>query len=368
MDGDSVYVCFEREFIKLREPVVKVGRSGAVDRRAKQYPKGSVMAAVLAVTDMHVVEAALLTAFRASPLFAPRPDIGTEYFECRASRDMQVAAVHAARILFDVALPFIRWRPPPPAAPVAEGAVEEAVAATRPEPETDTETESDAVEPAAEAEAEPEADSTVPKAPESDASVPPPADSGLSANPDMLECVSAFLRAKGPDLLGREVPMDALWADFRAWLATVAGEPVLKRVSLHRFKACLVQTSKVKILVNDLSTSVRFPGKPSSGAAPGEASPPVCRLSEFLSMDPVKRGLAIERVEGHVAWVEDLKAADKEVLAQYGFYLSDKTVNVCHACKQMSRRGKCCTEFDWKRRPKKWLIHNMRLHSITTQT
>ena len=107
MDGDVVYVCCEREFLRLQEPVFKVGFSGNVNTRAKQYPKGTVFLATAAVTDGRRAEAAVLSAFKRTHDFTWRTDFGNEYFECVASKNMKEAAAMAMHILTATASAFV---------------------------------------------------------------------------------------------------------------------------------------------------------------------------------------------------------------------------------------------------------------------
>ena len=103
------------------------------------------------------------------------------------------------------------------------------------------------------------------------------------------------------------------------------------------------------------------------------------RLHEFLSMDDDERGVAIRRVEGHVTWVQDFKAAykacmdgdvalDAAVFAEFGFTLGDKHGNVCKSCKQEARGGlaRCCDAYSKPNRTKKYVISNMAIGAHPT--
>lgn len=74
-----VYWIHEREFVRLDENVWKIGRSVDWENRVSQYPKGSRVMALAAVSDCFAAEEALLQSFRTN--FIVRRDIGREYFE-----------------------------------------------------------------------------------------------------------------------------------------------------------------------------------------------------------------------------------------------------------------------------------------------
>lgn len=75
-----VYMLQEREFIRMKEPVYKVGKTTQeLYKRISQYPKSSLLLVAMRVEDCHHSERQLLAEFR--KLFASRRDIGAEYFE-----------------------------------------------------------------------------------------------------------------------------------------------------------------------------------------------------------------------------------------------------------------------------------------------
>jgi len=70
----------EREFVKLVEPVLKIGRTDQpLEARMQGYPKGSKILMCCVVTDGHQAELELKNEFEAN--FEQRKDIGSEYFE-----------------------------------------------------------------------------------------------------------------------------------------------------------------------------------------------------------------------------------------------------------------------------------------------
>ena len=78
--GKYVYLLLEREFrsLPLERRAFKIGRSDALLNRLAAYPKGSALITCIAVRDSVAAEALLLRHFDA--VFAPRRDIGREYF------------------------------------------------------------------------------------------------------------------------------------------------------------------------------------------------------------------------------------------------------------------------------------------------
>jgi hypothetical protein len=92
-------------------------------------------------------------------------------------------------------------------------------------------------------------------------------------------------------------------------------------------------------------------------------------------MDDDERGCKIETVEGHVTWLQDLKAAyeacmgpgftiDTSTFHAFGFRVSDKREHACKTCKQLARArgGACCTSQARDNRTKKDLVHGMKLY------
>ena len=83
MGGDFVYMLVEREFLRLPPSckAFKIGKTGMLTNRMRQYPKGSQMITSVHVGDADAADAAeraLLAVFDAA--FERRNDIGREYF------------------------------------------------------------------------------------------------------------------------------------------------------------------------------------------------------------------------------------------------------------------------------------------------
>lgn len=74
-----VYMLVEREFIRAREQVCKIGRSKDVSKRFRQYPKGSKLLIATFTKDHFEAELELISLFIKT--FKQRADIGREYFE-----------------------------------------------------------------------------------------------------------------------------------------------------------------------------------------------------------------------------------------------------------------------------------------------
>lgn len=77
-----IYVLIEREFLKTKETIYKVGCTNNLQRRFSQYPKGSVVLFTEAVMDYKAIERKLLNALLSTPEIKQAKDIGSEYFDC----------------------------------------------------------------------------------------------------------------------------------------------------------------------------------------------------------------------------------------------------------------------------------------------
>lgn len=75
-----LYIIKEREFIKTNENVYKIGRTNKGHyKRFTQYPKGSVVMALIKVPDAVLYEGQIKKIFNKT--FKQRKDIGSEYYE-----------------------------------------------------------------------------------------------------------------------------------------------------------------------------------------------------------------------------------------------------------------------------------------------
>lgn len=75
-----LYLLREREFVKSKELIFKIGRTRqSNDMRFKQYPKGSQLLFQMVCSDCYQCENKVKELFKTK--YTPRPDIGREYFE-----------------------------------------------------------------------------------------------------------------------------------------------------------------------------------------------------------------------------------------------------------------------------------------------
>lgn len=82
-----LYLIKEREFIKTKELIYKIGKTTNIKHRMPAYPKDSrLFVALYCDTDIHRVEKALIATFDAK--FTKRSDIGREYYETTSEVDI----------------------------------------------------------------------------------------------------------------------------------------------------------------------------------------------------------------------------------------------------------------------------------------
>jgi len=80
METHYIYLLQEREFIKTKENIYKIGRTKKPNYdRFKQYPKGSLLLSQNICHDCTSLERIIMTVFKEK--FKQRPDIGKEYFQ-----------------------------------------------------------------------------------------------------------------------------------------------------------------------------------------------------------------------------------------------------------------------------------------------
>ncbi len=79
-DSQYVYFIHEREFLNVKKPIYKLGKTTQWNcRRLKDYPKDSALILVWRVPNCHTVERALISEF--DKRYIKRSDIGSEYYE-----------------------------------------------------------------------------------------------------------------------------------------------------------------------------------------------------------------------------------------------------------------------------------------------
>lgn len=74
-----LYMIREREFVRLEEPVYKIGKSLNFERRFQSYPKDSQIVACVQVPNHDAEEKALIKVF--DECFTQMPDYGREYYK-----------------------------------------------------------------------------------------------------------------------------------------------------------------------------------------------------------------------------------------------------------------------------------------------
>ena len=95
-DTGMIYLIREREFLKLNETVIKIGRSKNISTRLGQYPKGSTLMFVTPCKNEIEVEKELIEIFKSR--FEQRKDIGTEYFCGDVIEMSNCISVHISKI------------------------------------------------------------------------------------------------------------------------------------------------------------------------------------------------------------------------------------------------------------------------------
>jgi len=80
METNYIYLLQEREFLKSKEDVFKVGMTTKHNHeRFNQYPKGSILLFQMICDNCKLMEKQIITSFKEK--FTQRKDIGTEYFQ-----------------------------------------------------------------------------------------------------------------------------------------------------------------------------------------------------------------------------------------------------------------------------------------------
>ena len=90
-----LYVIKEREFIKTKENIFKIGKTINIVNRMPQYPKQSRVYIMFYSTNIDDMEKYIIEQF--DKRFTKRVDIGAEYYECDQNEllmDMSVFMLH----------------------------------------------------------------------------------------------------------------------------------------------------------------------------------------------------------------------------------------------------------------------------------
>ena len=93
---EYVYLLREREFVRLNEPVYKVGRTKqAPNERFNGYPKGSEIELYVRVNDSATIEKQIIQTFKRD--FIHKKDYGNEYFEGTAKEMIKRILMYATQ-------------------------------------------------------------------------------------------------------------------------------------------------------------------------------------------------------------------------------------------------------------------------------
>ena len=78
-NNEFIYLIKEREFIKTKEPIYKIGKTKQENlQRIKSYPNGSILLLYIITNDCDKKEKEIIQKFK--ELFIHKKDIGNEYF------------------------------------------------------------------------------------------------------------------------------------------------------------------------------------------------------------------------------------------------------------------------------------------------
>lgn len=82
IEDHYIYCIIEREFVKSKENIFKVGKSTQIFKRIKQYPNDSKVILIAKVKDCHKAEKELLSFLDSDQKTKRMDKIGREYYEC----------------------------------------------------------------------------------------------------------------------------------------------------------------------------------------------------------------------------------------------------------------------------------------------
>lgn len=365
----KLYVIQTRNCLESHKHVYKLGRSGNLSKRVRQYPLGSVVVFSIDVNLMVDAETMLLALCRIK--FKQRRDFGVEYFE----GDL----ICIMRIFLEVADQF---RPEFENQGVGPNCVITEESSTSIMLDSDLESLSDDTMSDAESMDIQDGDVEELEVPhEKDdlslATLPKPA----ATDPTFL--LLRYIHDRMATFVG-PVPTSHLLDDV---------------VSMYREAGCKTNLS-LKSLVGDLKRYFKCTETPShvfsdgsTGHAtsfpintscvmqelPRDAIPPANKVAnfptnkveEYLAKGDEKRGYTIRKIEGATTWAMDFKerfeakmnvpyVEDPVVFAAHGYEISSKSINVCLHCKRRALVG-CCPQGGDKKRGKKFLVFNMEM-------
>lgn len=354
MRGDFVYMIVEREFLRLvpTRKAFKIGKSSNLLNRMRQYPKGSQVLTCVHVGNADAAERALLGVFDA--IFKRRTDVGREYFAGDP-----------------VAMQRLFWSVLDTKGFLTCGHAPDDADADEEEVEDDDDEEEDVVEDDDVMEDVTECDDSSPPSSVDDDVPPPPktAVTPASIPADADQRVHAFVTAVRGEVEGRTVPLQQLHEQF-----CVFEGPLRPSVGWKQFAAVLRRNYGARIAPSGSGPVVKFMAAASTSTSTSTVTTTAAdKLRAFMAMSDRERGVSIQRVEGHVMWVHDFKAAfktrmgeslasvDRETMVSFGFSVPEKRHNVCLSCKQLAKGGRqrCCDAYAIDNRAMKHVVFGM---------
>jgi hypothetical protein len=300
MNNNSyIYFVIEREFLKSQENVIKLGRTKNLERRMKQYPKGSAMLAAAFVTDAKEAEGALQCAFRAA--FTRRKDIGNEYYEGHPHTMLMVFHNVASKYM-------------PHSANAVDTLDDEDVEDT---PDTGT------LKPT------------------------------IEYDVDIL--VHRFITKRLPTLAAREVNVLDIFDSFKRDLPSA-----IQQVSMERFVSSVKNQFGFSLCNGNASgATIVFPVENTLRTfidmTPDERNGWVIEMREgdMTPLDVFKNAFQDTMMAAY--------KPDPATFRTFGFHVPEKQVNVCKSCKGISRGGlsPCCASYSPSNRSRRKVIMNM---------
>lgn len=273
VSGPCVYLLVVREFKRLREPVIKAGRTDNLRNRLDQYPGGTILLAAAPVFNAVATERALMKAFARE--FRTRLDVGKEYFEVLAP--FPAVAPVAMKLFYETVI----------AMPPEHGArMEDAITGGGEEEEEEEEGArlggAPREQPSGDEEEDAEEEggarlggtSWRPSEPSGDeeeggGDAPP----RLREGADLFESTLSFIAEHAEELEGRQVPTGELFDRFHAWLQrrSPPGSKIIQNASLTRFVQVLRSRFKATDESAGMIPMMRFPA--AAAVEPRETEP-----------------------------------------------------------------------------------------------
>ncbi len=115
-----IYIVHLREHVNHDEPIYKVGRTGDLVQRMREYPTGSAKLFSMQVHDQVLVETRMLAELRNTMFLRHRCDIGAEYFEGSFENLLRIVLKHVWPSVPFVPLSFKKVKALPHAAPARQ--------------------------------------------------------------------------------------------------------------------------------------------------------------------------------------------------------------------------------------------------------